>query len=305
MTVSPDGAVVAVVGDVLVDVVVAPDGPVVAGSDTPSRITWRQGGAAANTAAWLAQLDVPVRLVGRIGADAAGTAIAQGLAMSGVQTRLAVDARRGTGTVVALIRIDERDMFTSRGAAAALAPTDLPDGWLADVAHLHLSGYTLLSGDTRPAGLAALRAASDAGIGISVDPASAGPLRAAGAEAFLAWLPAGTLLTPNLAEARVLTGCQDPVAAVQALARRCGEAVVTLGAQGAMWSDGTAMLHTSAQSVGAGDPVGAGDAFTAGLLAVRRRGADVAQQLAAGCLAAGRAVRGERPVPEGFDPQPG
>lgn len=296
MTPPTDGGVIAVVGDVLVDVVVAHDGPVVPGSDTPAQITWRQGGAAANTAAWLARLDVPVRLVGRIGGDAAGTAVAQGLAAMGVQTRLVVDRRRGTGTVVALVHPDDRDMFTSRGAAAALAPTDLQDGWLDGVGHLHLSGYALLSADTRPAGLAALSAAFEAGISISVDPASAGPLRAVGAETFLGWIPQGTLLTPNLAEAQLLTGCQDPAMAVRALAGRCGEAVVTLGADGAMWSDGSATLTTEVRAVASGDPVGAGDAFTAGLLAARRQGADPAQQLAGGCLAAGRAVRGERSV---------
>lgn len=286
---------IAVVGDVLVDVVVAHDGPVASGSDTPAAITWRRGGAAANTAAWLAHLGRPVRLVGRIGADPVGRALADALGGLGVDLRLAVDPVAPTGTVVALAHREERDMYTSRGAAGALAPADLVDGWLDGGAHLHLSGYVLLATGTRAAGLAALAAAAAAGVAISVDPASAQPLAEAGAEQVLSWLPPGTLLTPNAAEATVLTGIADPAAAAQALAGLLGEAVVTLGAAGAVWSDGEAVVRASVQAVPGGDPVGAGDAFTAGLLAARMQGLDVEGQLHHACSVAGRLVRGERP----------
>lgn len=273
------------------DVVVRPEGDVAPGSDTPSRITWRQGGSAANTARQLAALDVPVRLVGRVGDDGAGRWLAADLVAAGVEVALAVDPDRPTGTVVALAHPGDRDMFTSRGASAALAPADLADGWLQGVGHLHLSGYALLSADTRPAGLAALAAASAAGIGISVDPSSAGPLAEVGAEAFLGWLPPGVLLTPNLDEAVVLTGLGDPDAAARALAVRCGEAVITLGADGVVWSDGADVRRCAVPArVAGGDPVGAGDAFTAGLLAARLSGSSIDAQLAAGCAAAARAV---------------
>lgn len=286
---------IAVVGDVLVDVVVAHDGPVAAGSDTPAAITWRRGGAAANTAAWLAHLRQPVRLVGRIGDDPGGRALADALAAVGVSLALSLDPVLPTGTVVAMVHHDERDMYTSRGAAGALVPTDLPGGWLDGVRHLHLSGYTLLSPSTREAGLAALQAAATVGAAISVDPASAGPLAAVGADLVLSWLPEGTLLTPNAAEATVLTGMPEPAAAASALGGRFGEAVVTLGSGGALWSDGSRLVRVEATPVPDGDPVGAGDAFTAGLLAARQQGLDVETQLRAACDVAGRLVRGERP----------
>ena len=45
-----------VVGDVALDVLVAPAAVPVAGADVPARIRTRPGGAGANTAAWLAHL---------------------------------------------------------------------------------------------------------------------------------------------------------------------------------------------------------------------------------------------------------
>lgn len=286
---------VVVVGDVLVDVVVRPTGPVAPGSDTPATITWRQGGAAANTAVALADLGTPVRLVGRIGDDVAGRGLQAALTDRGVRTRLTVDPAVATGTVMALVGADERDMFTDRGASGLLGVADLVDGWLDGATHLHLSGYTLLASASRGAGRAALAAAAAAGLSVSVDPASAGPLRGVGAARFLSWLPPGTLLTPNVDEAAVLTGHTDPVAAAVALADRLGEVVVTCGAQGAVWTDGDRVVRRPAVPVpegGVADPVGAGDAFTAGLLAARLDGASVADQLTRANAAAADAVSG-------------
>jgi ribokinase len=287
---------VVVLGDVLVDVVVRPSDRVAAGSDTPCRTTWRQGGAAASTAAWLARLGAAVRLVGRVGNDLAGRSVAEELGGLGVDARLAVDPDEPTGTVVALVHDGDRDMYTSRGASSRLTPDDLVAGWLDGAAHLHLSGYVLLDDTTRPAGRAALQAAERAGVGISVDVSSAAPLRDVGAEAFLSWLPQGTVVKGNADEATVLTGRADHAGAARAIGVRTGEAVVTCGSQGSLWSDGTAVVvRRVLHPVGGGagphaDPVGAGDAFTAGLLEARVAGADVAVQLRRGAEVAAAAV---------------
>ena len=73
---------------------------------------------------------------------------------------------------------------------------------------------------------------------ISIDPASAAPLQEAGPRAFLEWARHAGLLLPNAEEAAVLTGARDPEAAAWALARDGREVVITLGAGGALWSDG-------------------------------------------------------------------
>jgi sugar/nucleoside kinase (ribokinase family) len=64
-----------------------------------------------------------------------------------------------------------------------------------------------------------------------------------------------------------------------------------------MWSDGTALTRTTADTVRPVDSTGAGDAFAAGVLAAFARSADVPTSLRAGNELAGRAIvsAGARP----------
>ena len=276
---------IVVAGDVMADVVVALSGPVAYGSDTPARIAHRGGGAAANLAVWLTRAGAPVHLVGRVGDDPAGRAVAEELRAAGVGGTLQVDGGLATGTCVVLVEPGgERSMLPDAGANAALAPTPLPPG----AAHLHVAGYALLRPGSRPAALALLAAARAAGVPVSVDPSSAAPL--ARAPGFLEWVAGAALLLPNRAEAAVLAGTADVEAAARALTAHGGEVVVKLGAEGALWTDGATLLHVPATPVAAADSTGAGDAFAAGLLAALLRGAAPAEALAAGCALAGRAV---------------
>jgi ribokinase len=158
--------------------------------------------------------------------------------------------------------------------------------------HLHMSGYTLLDDGPRPAGLAALAAARAAGCTVSVDPASTGPLAAAGVERWLADTDGATLLLPNADEARLLTGCADPADAARALAGRYPAVAVSLGADGAVWATGSMLLHRPARPARVVDTTGAGDAFTAGLLAawLADRDGDPAGALDAGLALAADVV---------------
>jgi ribokinase len=281
---------VVVVGDLMTDVVAWASGPLAHASDTPAQITTHPGGGGANVAARLAALGVPTLLVARAGNDIAGrTAVAE-LQAEGVQTRVAIDPIRATGTVVVIVEpTGERTMLPDRAANAALAPADLPVDELRSATHLHLSGYTLLDPGSRAAGLVALEHARAAGVSVSVDPASAAPIEAAGPRAFLDWVANADMLLPNLEEAMALTGARGPEAAAWALARGGRDVVITLGAGGALWSDGEQVERAAAADAPAPvDSTGAGDAFTAGWLAARLDGAEPAEALAAAnALAAG------------------
>src|SRR6185503_18622742 len=82
------------------------------------------------------------------------------------------------------------------------------------------------------------------------------------------------LLIPNRDEAVTLAGASDPRAAARALCAHAREVVVTLGAEGAVWTDGSATAAAPAAAAGpVADTTGAGDAFTAGFLAAWLRGA--------------------------------
>jgi ribokinase len=236
-----------------------------------------------------------------VGADPLGdVAVA---ALAGVALAVERDPERPTGTCIVLVHPGgERTMIPDAGANDALELAELPAG-----EHLHLTGYGLLRRGSRPAMLRALELARERGMTVSVDPSSAAPLAAE--PAFLDRIAGAALLLPNADEARVLTGEPDPERAARALARRVRSSsasrrgtadsavVVTLGAEGALWSDGERVLRAPAVAGHVVDTTGAGDAFAAGLLAARAGGAEPAEQLAAGCELAARAVgvRGARP----------
>jgi ribokinase len=285
----------------MVDVVAAAAGPLAHASDTDARVRWTGGGAAANVAAWLASEGASVALIARAGADVAGRGAVAELQEAGVVVHVVLDAERATGTCVVVIGADgERTMLPDRGANLALAPDDLPAELFVPGGHLHLSGYVLLHDGPRAAGLAALDHAREAGMTISIDPASAAPLGTCGVQRVLSWLGGADLLLPNLDEARVLTGEDGPEAAARALVVRAGarEVIVTLGASGALWTDGQAVERVAAPEVeNVVDTTGAGDAFAAGWLAARRAGADPRAALTAACILGSRAVSraGARP----------
>lgn len=280
------------VGDLMVDVLAQLPGPLAPGSDTPATVTLFGGGAAANVAAWAAHLGAAAAFVGRVGDDALGRRAVAELIAAGVEARVDLDPDRPTGTCIVLVDPSgERTMVPSVGANAAPGAYRLPDNadWL------YLSGYALLSEPSREAALAALSTARERGWSIAVDAASAAPLDRVGADAFLGWLGADLLLFANADEALVLTGTEEPAGSAAALAARTGQAVVKLGARGALWSDGSGVRSIPAVPSDVVDSTGAGDAFAAGFLA---GSGDIAARLGSAVELAAVAVSqvGARPV---------
>ncbi len=286
---------IVVLGDVMVDVVTRLSEPLAPGSDAPAVIRFHGGGSAANTAAWLAEAGADPVLVGRVGDDERGRGARDELRAAGVDARLVADPELPTGTCVVLVGPDgERTMAPDAGANDALTDADLADELLASAEHLHVAGYALLRPGSRPAARAAISRALSRGMTVSVDPSSAALL----SPEFLDHAEGAGLLLPNVEEARMLSGEADPERAARALAARFDEVVVTLGADGALWTDGRETVRADAVPVEAAvDSTGAGDAFAAGLLAARLDGAAPAEALAAGARLAAEAVRrpGGRP----------
>ena len=101
-----------------------------------------------------------------------------------------------------------------------------------------------------------------AGMSTSVDPSSAALLSGG-----LRQLGKGVgLLVPNASRgAGAFTGLEAPVAAARVLAESFPEVVVTLGEEGALWTDGSEVVRVAAEPAEVVDTTGAGDAFAAGL----------------------------------------
>jgi ribokinase len=284
-------APIVVVGDLMIDVVVVPDGPLAHGSDTPSAIRTIGGGSAANTACWLASLGRDVSLVAAVGDDALGQSALAELEATGVRFVGHVDRERSTGTCVVLVDPHgERTMLPDRGANDALPPASVAAALAGDPAWLHLSGYALLGAGSHPAALTALATASRTETPWSLDASSAAPLRAIGPTRFLSWIHGCEVLFANDDELAVLGGA-GPVLA------QATQLVAKHGAAGASWTDGTRSASATALDVPVVDTIGAGDAFDAGYLDAILSGAETVDALHAGCRLAAHAIAhaGARP----------
>lgn len=282
---------VVVLGDIVVDIVASMSAPVALGSDSPARIRYTPGGAGANVATWLADLGVPVSLIGRVGADDAGRRCLAALTSAGVDLAVTLDGDTPTGTVIVLVAPDgERSMIPDRGANLRLIPADVEERLFGPDGHLHLSGYPLLDAGSRAAALHALALARSEGMTMSIDPASTAPILAFGVERFLAATQGADLLLPNRAEAELLTGRSDPLAAAGELSKRYGAVAVTCGSEGAVWSRVSGAGRVPAEPARVIDTTGAGDAFTAGLIAAWVSAEPLEDCVKAGIRAAARAL---------------
>ncbi|WP_318207203.1 MULTISPECIES: carbohydrate kinase family protein [unclassified Streptomyces] len=296
-----------VVGDVVTDVVARHRTPLAPATDTAAEIRTLPGGAGANAACWAARSGCPdVRVLGRVGTDAADWH-ERALRHAGVRPLLVPDAEAATATVIALVDSSaERTFLTDSGAALRLSPGDWSAGLLDGVARLHLSGYLFFAEPSRETARLALRDAREAGVPVSVDPASAGFLAELGMERFLAATDGAEVLLPNADEARSLTGRDEPEVAAAELSRRFPLVVVTLGAAGALVAeDGTVTARVAAPAARPVDSTGAGDAFTGAFLAARLAGADPAKAAEEGCRAGAVAVTVVGGRPPAGPPAPG
>ncbi|NJC68365.1 sugar kinase [Planosporangium thailandense] len=275
--------VAVVVGDLVTDVVAVSGQPLVAGSDIPAAVAVRGGGSGANTAAWLAASGVPTAFVGVVGADGAGADRVAELTDLGVRAVVRRAEGAATGSVVVVSHGGERTMLSDRGANLLLSPADVDAGLASGARHLHLSGYVLLAPPAREAGRYALAAARRHGLTTSVDLAAAAIMRRVGPAEILSCVEGVDLILANRQEAAVLVGEAAPAELAARLAASAGRAVVKCGAAGAVWARARGeVIEAAAQPVSVVDATGAGDAFTAGLLAAWLSGGSPAEALRAG-----------------------
>lgn len=283
---------ITIVGDVMLDVVVQPTGPVARASDTPSNVLIARGGSGANIAVALADAGHRVIFVGAAGDDLAGKMCRDDLVLAGIRAQFQ-EVRKATGVVVALVDADaQRSMMTSRGANRELTEPFVLSHLSQPLDHLHVSGYTLLDEASRRAGSAALKWAREVGCPSSVDVCSVGPLFDVTSEVFLGAARCASTLFANEEEAMELSDTEDASAALEVLALQFDEVVITLGALGAVARRGDEMASVSSLVEEVLDTTGAGDAATGAYLASRLEGRTMQQSLSDAMAASAVVVRG-------------
>lgn len=235
------------IGDLLLDVLVLPDRPLAADSDTPATIRFAAGGQAANVAAWASALGASSRLICKRGTDTSSELAVAELQRYGVE--ICGPVVRGRAGVVVSIRDQPggRTMASDRGVSSLLDTAELDSSWVASCEVLHVSGYCLMA---EPMADAAIYAASHARR-VSVDLASARDIELLGARTFISRLEA---LEPDLAFAT-----EAERAAVPGFETSW---VIKHGARGVTFPEG----FYPAPAVAAIDSTGAGDALAAGYL---------------------------------------
>lgn len=260
---------VVVLGDLMLDVVLASESALVAGTDVAGRVMFRQGGSAANTARWLARLGARTTLVAAVGRDPAGRALVKAVRSDGVVARVTRVAGKPTGRIGVLVApTGERSFVADRGAADTLSPGELEFSWFERVSMLHLPAYSLIGEPLGAAGRRSIELARAAGGQISLDLASIGPLLARGRRAAVGLVrDAGPdLLFATAAEAEALVGPGRP----EALLDLAPVSVVKRGARGATVmareDDTRLRFEVATKRLRAADTTGAGDAFDAGFI---------------------------------------
>jgi ribokinase len=221
------------------------------------------GGKGSNMAVAAARLGSKVNFIGKVGRDVHGQAFKDLLRREGVGTEgVALSQTQPTATgIILFLSQGTNAIVIDRGANGELAPSDVyhqkdligPGGIVVSPLEIPLSAAR--------AGAELARSLGGKGI---LNPAPAQDLRKEDLSTFFA-------LTPNETEARVCLGlAPDDPTPLEVLAGRWLElgsphVVITLGMKGVLWACAEGVRRIPALSVGAIDPVGAGDAFNAGL----------------------------------------
>jgi len=244
------------------------------------------GGKGANQAVACARLGAETAFLGRVGDDAFGERLRQGLAEAGVRTD-AVKTIAECASGIALILVDtggQSTIVVTAGANGRLVPDDI------DAARplFESADAVVLQLEIPPETVArTLRLAREAGKPTILD---AGPPRRPIDPAVFEC----TILTPNEAEAAALLdlapGTMSPEEmAKELLARGPKAVVIKAGGRGAVIAQGGRLVRVPAFKIDPVDATAAGDAFTAALAIEWVKGTDLAKAArvanAAGALA--------------------
>jgi len=255
--------VIVVVGSINLDLVVAVEhhpmpGETVLGGDRREL----PGGKGANQAVAAARLGAKVAMVGRVGADAQGAWLREGLWTEGVGVEHVREDRQAP-TGVALIAVDARGENTIVVSPGANARVDARDVAAASEV---VGGADVVLVQHEVPQAAVAEAIATAGGTVVLNPAPARGLVA----------PVDVLV-PNRGELETLAGGRgDPVTLARSITA-ARAVVVTLGAEGAVVVEGDRAERVRAPHVEAVDTTGAGDAFCGALAEAMAGGANVVE----------------------------
>ena len=253
------------IGDLVVDITIAPEGQLRVDDDNPARIRIGGGGQAANFCAWAASIGEPARLVTRVGDDDSGHRLVEELRGVGVEVR-PIYAPEPTGVIAVLVDSGgKRTMATQRGASTGLRAEDLRKEWFTHVRLIHVPAYSLFVEPLASAAIAAIELVRGEGGVLSIDLSSPAGLKEYGGARMAGELkrlrPDLLFVTEPEAEALGVP--------LEDLERLAEVPVIKLGSAGcSVFGD----VIPAPPTIGI-DPTGAGDAFAAAFCVFHLKGA--------------------------------
>jgi ribokinase len=281
---------IVVIGSINIDLVSNADRIPAAGETiTGSSFQTHHGGKGANQAVAAARLGYPVQMIGRVGDDAFGAQLRDGLKEAGVDTRAVAITPGSSGVAVILVAASgENSIVVVPGANAHLLPSDLE----ANIDIIRSAGIVLAQLEIPLETVLRLSAICEhEDVPFMLDPAPARPLPAE-------LLRRVTWFTPNETEAAAFAhiSCGNDNEKTTQLLMEQGirGLVLKLGARGAYLAVGEGERHAIAPfPVKAVDTTAAGDCFN-GVFAVALLSGSTPQQ-SARFAAAAAAISVTRP----------
>lgn len=262
-----------------------------------------QGGSAANTIVVAAQLGMKCGFVGKIGDDPVGEVFRKGMEDEGVECSL-FKGTQPSGRAVAFITPPngERTFATYLGAALEQHPSELDERMFEGYDYFHVEGYLMQCPGVVEK---AVEIAKGKDMTISFDMGSCGIVKRYRETVsrmvaeysdivFANELEALEFVSSAGIDSRSDSWAVDALEYIHGQMKKGGNeapvAVVKLGAQGSLVTDGNDVYRVDALPVEVIDTTGAGDAYAAGFLYAHSKGADLQGCGKGGALLASRVV---------------
>ncbi|MEI8332244.1 MAG: carbohydrate kinase [Chloroflexota bacterium] len=255
-----------VCGEALIDLVPLSQG------DEPAYVA-RAGGSSFNVAVGLGRLGIPVGFMGRVSRDPFGQMLRRRLLADGVDCRLVQEGDELSTLAIVHLETGAEPVYTFHDVNAAdrmLRVDDLPAVLPSEVTALHFGSISMVREPGASAFEAVMRREHGSRV-LSLDP-NVRPSLVGDRPAYVArlegWVSLADVVKVSRADLAWLYPETAPDAAAEAwLARGPGLVVVTRGADGSIGLTARDRVAVAGTPVVVSDTVGAGDAFTSGLLA--------------------------------------
>ena len=247
------------------------------------------GGKGSNQAVAAARAGAKVSFISKLGRDAFGDLARKTYREEGIDTThlLETDSATGAAAIILDAVKGENAIIVVPGACFELTPQEVE--WAREMIRGASVFVTQLELSI-PAVEYGLRLAHSLGVPTILNPAPGCKLP----DSLFQYCD---YITPNESEAEVLTGIRvtsladAELAADALLARGVRNAVITLGAQGALVKNATVRQHVPACDAGpVVETTGAGDAFNGGFAVALAENKDIVQAARFGCAVAGISV---------------